>query len=68
MTYVNEIEKENFVLLYPNPFSSKVILQMNNFLYNATLIVDNYFGQTVKKVKKISGSTIIFQRDDLPSG
>jgi len=65
---VNEnLSSANFKI-YPNPFSSQTVLQTNHLLYNATLIVKNYFGQTVKKVKNLSGRIIIFHRDDLPSG
>jgi hypothetical protein len=54
--------------IYPNPFSSQTTLQTDNLLQNATFTVDNFFGQTVKQIKNISGHTVTLSRDNLPSG
>lgn len=67
-TSVNEIYNYNAVSIFPNPFSSQTTLQTNVPLTNATLTVDNYIGQTVAQIKSISGQTITFNRDNLPSG
>lgn len=64
----NNFQVKNNFSLFPNPFSSQTILQSDNLLLNATLTVDNCFGQTVKEIKNISGQIIILQRDNLPSG
>jgi len=40
----------------------------DNLLHNATLTVDNCFGQTVTQIKNISGQTVIFNRGNLASG
>ncbi|TAL59962.1 MAG: T9SS type A sorting domain-containing protein [Bacteroidetes bacterium] len=58
----------NLIKVYPNPFFAQTILQTDNFLYNATLTVDNCFGQTVKQIKNISGQTVILSCDNLPCG
>ena len=58
----------NLFSLYPNPFSTETTLQTDQFLKDAILTVYNSFGQQVKQIKNISGQTIIFQRDNLPSG
>ena len=52
----------------PNPFSIQTTFHTDNILHNATLTVDNCFGQTVKQIKNIFGQTIILRRDNLPSG
>lgn len=54
--------------VFPNPFSTQVVIQANTFLNNATLTVCNCLGQTIKQLKNISGETVTFYRDDLPSG
>jgi Secretion system C-terminal sorting domain len=56
------------LIISPNPFFTRVTLQAENPFYNATLMVCNYFGQTVKQIKNISGQTVTFSRDNLPSG
>jgi len=53
----------------PNPFSIQTTLQTDNPLHNATLTVDNCFGQTVAQIKNINGQTItLLHRDNLPGG
>jgi hypothetical protein len=54
--------------IFPNPFSTQTIFQTDIPLHNATLMVNNCFGQTVVLIKNISGQMIIFNRNDLPSG
>ncbi len=54
--------------IYPNPFSTKTILQTDIFFKDASLTVYNSFGQQVKQITNISGQTITLYRDDLPSG
>jgi N-acetylneuraminic acid mutarotase len=66
-TGMDETSTNFSVSVYPNPFSSSTTLQTDNPLHNATLTVYNLYGQTVKEIKNISGQTIIFHRDNLPS-
>jgi hypothetical protein len=56
------------VNIFPNPFSIKTTLQADKYFHNATLTINNCFGQSVKQIKNISGQTIILSRDNLPSG
>ena len=56
------------IIVYPNPFSTQTVLQTDKILKNATLTVDNCFGQTVKEIKNISGQTVTLFRGNLPSG
>ena len=58
----------NTITIYPNPFSTQTTLQAYHLLHNATLTVDNCFGQTVKQIKNISGQTVILSRDNLATG
>lgn len=67
-TGINENEINNFASISPNPFSTQTVLQTGNLLHNATLTVDNCFGQTVKQIKNINGQTITLSRDNLASG
>jgi uncharacterized repeat protein (TIGR03803 family) len=53
---------------YPNPFSIQAVLHTDNFFENGTLTIYNSCGQTVKQIDNISGQTITFHRDNLPSG
>ena len=54
--------------LFPNPFSTQTTLQTETHLLNASVIVYNSVGQIVKRIDNFSGQTIIFRRDNLPSG
>lgn len=67
-TGINEINPENSVTVYPNPFSTETILQSGEILNDATLTACNLYGQQVKQIKNITGQTITFNRDNLPSG
>ncbi len=70
-TVATGIEETNFIgeiTVFPNPFSSQAILQTGNLLHNATLTMDNVFGQTVKQLENISGQKIFLSRDNLLSG
>lgn len=62
------IPKNSHFIIYPNPFSTQTTLWTANPLTNATFAVDNCFGQTVAQINNISGETIVFNRDNLPSG
>jgi hypothetical protein len=56
------------ISIFPNPFSTETTLRTNKALKNATLTIDNCFGQTVKQLKHISGESVTFSRDNLPNG
>ena len=69
LVFVNVKEEiKNQFNLFPNPFSIETTLQTAEQLKNATLTVDNCFGQTVAQIKNISGQTVTFSRDNLASG
>lgn len=54
--------------LFPNPFSTQATLLTEGVLTNATLVVENCIGQAVRQINNINGTTITFNREDLPSG
>jgi len=70
-TLVTNIAEENRregIRVFPNPFSTQVVIQSNYFLQNARLTLNNCFGQTVLYIDNISGQTIVLNRDKLTSG
>jgi len=52
---ITSVNESNYFIngmnIYPNPFSMQAVLQTANLLHNATLMVDNCFGQTVAQIK-----------------
>ena len=54
--------------IYPNPFSEETVLQSETAFKNATLLVYNLQGQIVKELANVSGQSIVFHRENLPSG
>lgn len=56
------------IKIFPNPFSSQTTLQTSIPLHNATLTLSNCLGQTVKQIKKMSGYSLTFNRDNLTNG
>lgn len=67
-TSVFEPHLQTTISVYPNPFSALTTFQSGNLLQNATLTMENCFGQTVKQIKNISGQTITLHRDNLSNG
>jgi Secretion system C-terminal sorting domain len=65
---LSEITNAVKFTIVPNPFSTQTVLKTENSLNNATITVDNIFGRTVKQMDNISGQSIVFERDNLPSG
>lgn len=64
----NSLPGETQLLAFPNPFSSETIINTNHSFHNANLVVKNIFGQTVKRLNKISGQSVVIHRDSLPGG
>lgn len=58
----------NAMMLYPNPFSTQTTFHTDKILKDATLTVYNFFGQSVKQIKNISGQAITLHLDNLISG
>ena len=68
LSSLNDFFNMQSIKILPNPFSTQTVLQSDNLLMNATLSVDNCFGQTVARIKNINGQTVTFSRDNLASG
>lgn len=56
------------ISVHPNPFSSQTTIEATAAFDNASLTIFNTFGQQMKQLNNLSGSSIIFHRDNLPSG
>jgi hypothetical protein len=56
------------ISILPNPFSYEAIFRMDYLPNNATISIDNCFGQTVQQTKNISEQSIRISRENLPSG
>jgi uncharacterized repeat protein (TIGR03803 family) len=65
---ITENEIQNEVFIYPNPASDLITLETKISLNNATLTVYNSLGQQVDQQSNITGSTILFQRNNLSQG
>lgn len=65
---ISDEENNRSIHFYPNPFATSTVLLTDEPLHNATLIVENCFGQTVTEIKNINGNTVIFNRDNLADG
>ena len=65
---VNEVNRQTNIQISPNPFSTQTTLQAAAPLQNASLTTYNSVGQLVKRADNLSGQTIVFHRDNLPSG
>ena len=65
---VKDLNDNSHLKVFPNPFSTQTVLRTDNLLHNATLTVDNCFGQTVAQIKNINGQTVTLHRDNLASG
>jgi len=68
---INQITKEdNSVNVYPNPFSTNATMAIGGStqLDNASLVIYNVLGQTVKTINNINTNTINIDRDNVPGG
>lgn len=54
--------------IYPNPFSEKTIFRINYPLHNATLLVNNLFGQTIAQIENINQQEVTFNRGNISNG
>lgn len=68
LTGINSLDRNNFLSVYPNPFSTQTTLRTDKDLKDATLTVYNLYGQIVKEIKNISGQAITLHRDNLVGG
>ena len=64
---INEINTNNEITAYPNPFSTSTTIQLNKNIKNGSIIIYNIFGQAVKTLL-FAGSSIQMERTDLSAG
>jgi len=62
------INTTNQPVAFPNPFATETVIQMDTYLVDGVLCVQNIFGETVTRVSNINGYSITFLRGDLPPG
>jgi len=65
---IYNLKQPHLFTISPNPFSGQTTIHSDKYLENTSLTVYNSFGQIVKQIANLSGYTIIFQRNNLPSG
>lgn len=56
------------ISLFPNPFSSELTIRTEELMQNASIVIVNGIGQTVKILHDISGYSTTLQRGGLPAG
>jgi hypothetical protein len=59
---------ENYISIFPNPFSVSTTIRFNSQLKNGVVELYNLCGQEIKSVKNISTDRIEITREDLPDG
>lgn len=67
-TGLESLEGSYVASIFSNPFSMQSVLQFDNYINNASLIIYNSLGQQVKTMKNISGRKVVITRDYLSSG
>ena len=68
-TGIEEMQTDKETLqIFPNPFSSQTVLQSTGVLHNASLIIEDIFGQRIKEANNLNGQRFILQREGLPCG
>jgi len=67
-TSINEINNENIISTFPNPFSFETTIKTNYNFKNTVLKLYNLFGQETKEINNISGHEVKIQRESLPTG
>jgi len=64
----SDLEQNYSLTVFPNPFSTQTILKTESVMNNATLIVENCFGQLVAQINNINGKTVLLSGGNLASG
>lgn len=64
----NTNSQSNFLTVYPNPFTTQTDIRADVPLNNATLTMENCFGQMVAEIKNIDGYSVKLERGSLPGG
>lgn len=75
VTGISTLQNIGQLTISPNPFTTSTTLSIKNLFNDGTLTVNNCLGQTVAQINlsanqlvNLNGQTIIFNRENLPSG
>jgi len=63
-----EIELNNEIQVFPNPFSSEIQLQCSQPIGKCTLQLSNSLGQCIKTIATDFNQQLILNLDDIPTG
>jgi hypothetical protein len=66
-TGISELNRTSLINIYPNPFSSSSVLELNSGLTNSEIIIYNSIGQKVKSMD-VKESPATIERGNLPAG
>lgn len=67
-TEVKDESKAQSISLYPNPFSTQTMLQLEQPINNASVIIANSIGQTLVQMDNVNQQSLTIYRGNLPSG
>ncbi len=65
---IRDLTAKKRLTVFPNPFSVQTTLKTNFELNRANIVILDSFGRKIKQMKNVSGQTITFNRNGLPSG
>ncbi len=67
VTGISELNQTSSINIYPNPFSSVSVLELNSVLTDSEIIIYNSLGQIVKSME-VKESPMIIERGNLSTG
>jgi hypothetical protein len=67
-TGMTEMQPDNSVSIYPNPFDNTATLHISNVNGNVSLAMYDVLGKEVKNIMNIKNENVLINRDNLPDG
>lgn len=67
-TGITEVQPDNSVSIYPNPFDNTATLHISNVSGNVSLALYDVLGKEVKNIMNIKNENVQINRDNLPDG
>jgi len=64
----NVVEENNSIRIFPNPFASSAILQMDAQLKDADVIISNMLGKEMRRNKLTGNGILLIEKGNLESG
>lgn len=68
LTTINVLTKDNFIKIYPNPFSISTTVEFEHLVKNADVCIYNTIGQLMQENKSVNGSHFTLFREGLKAG